>query len=163
MIKKIIFSLSIIFGLICLTGCESNSETVDILLNNLQKQKIVDKNLDLIDKVHYTNGGYIPSSATYYIYKNKDNQLIAISYDTKTIFEYGDYEYLVTIYYDVDVNTDVVIYDNREEAEQRAVVYSYMDGTYTSKNKYNLSNIKKYNVYKKKILLFTKYKFELQK
>ena len=33
--RKIILSLLIVFGIIFLTGCDSNRETVDILLNNL--------------------------------------------------------------------------------------------------------------------------------
>lgn len=160
--RKIILSLLIIFGIIFLTGCDSNRETVDILLNNLQNQKIVDSNLELVDKVHYIDAGPIPSGETYYIYKNKDNKLISISYDTTTIFETGEYDHLVTIYDDVNINKDVVIYDNKEDAQNRARIYTYIDGTYTSENKYKLSNIKKYEVYKKKILFFTKYKFQLQ-
>ena len=161
--KKIISLISLVLIVGCLTGCTSNSETVDILFNKLQKQKIVDKNLELVDKVHYIDAGYIPSGETYYIYKNKDDKLISISYDTTTIFENGEYDYLVTIYYGVNINDDVVIYDNKEDAQNRAKVYSYEDGTYTSDNKYNLSNEKKYEVYKKKSLFGTKYKFELQK
>ena len=80
--KKILLSLLIILGVICSTGCDSRSKSVDNLLTALQKEAILDKQLELIDKVSDVSTSLFLSKNTYYIYKDQNSKLLAINYDT---------------------------------------------------------------------------------
>ena len=48
--KKIVLSLVILLGVVCLTGCDSNVDAVDGMLNALKSDGIVDE-IGLVDKV----------------------------------------------------------------------------------------------------------------
>jgi len=161
--KTIIFSLLIVFGLVCLTGCytDTNKEEVDILFKQLEKEKIVDKDLKLIETFYEQSNGYIPYSDVYYVYEDNHQKLTVIHYETNHSSK-DDYNYFIKIYYDVDVNNNVQLYDNVESLDYW-VFYSYGDGTYSTDKKYVLDNLKQYKVKKEKKLFFTKYKFELDK
>lgn len=158
--KKILLFLLIIIGIICLTGCDSKNETVNILFDSLKKQKIVDNDLNLVDSVIDINAGIIPSRNTYYIYKNTEGDLLAINYDTDI---FSKEKYSIKIYYDVSINKDIVIYDNQEEILNEERFFIYGNETYTIENKYNLMEEKQYIVHEKSFLFYTKYKFELIK
>lgn len=158
--KKILLCLLVIIEIICLTGCDSSNETVNILFDSLKKQKIVDNDLKLVDSFTDINAGIIPSRNTYYIYENTEGELLAINYDTNI---FSEEKYSITIYYDVEINSDIVIYENEEEILNKERFFLYEDETYTIENKYNLMEEKQYVVHKKRFLFFTKYKFELIK
>lgn len=153
--KKIVLSLVLLLGFVCLTGCDSNTDAVDGMLNALKNDGIVDKNLVLVDKVTKTGTTLFLTKTTYYIYKNQDSNLVAINYNTD-VSSKNDYDYSVTIYNDVSVS-DVEYIDDSSNPE---TYYTYQDGKKSESNKYSLSNQKVYNVYEKKPL-FSKTKYEL--
>ena len=153
--KKIVLSLVILLGVVCLTGCDSNIDAVDGMLNALKSDRIVDENLVLVDKVTKTGTTLFLTKTTYYIYENQDSKLIAINYNTD-VSSKNDYDYSVTIYNDVSVS-DVEYIDDSTNPE---TYYTYQDGKKSESNKYSLSNQKVYNVYEKKPL-FSKTKYEL--
>ena len=157
--KKLIGLMCLVLTVICLTGCNANSEVVDKLLSSMKKQKIVEKDIELIDEVDSVFTGYLYSKTKYYIYETKDGKLLAITY-IKDIHAENDYDYLVTIYKDVELNNDVEYLDDKSKYEQ---TYSYIDGSVTDKNKYILNEKDKYAVKEKDSLLSTKYIFELRK
>lgn len=153
--KKIVLSLVLLLGFVCLTGCDSNTDAVDGMLNALKNDGIVDKNLVLVDKVTKTGTTLFLTKTTYYIYKNQDSNLVAINYNTD-VSSKNDYDYSVTIYNDVSVS-DVEYINDSSNPE---TYYTYQDGKKSESNKYSLSNQKVYNVYEKKPL-FSKTKYEL--
>lgn len=153
--KKIVLSLVLFLVLLCLTGCDSNSDAVDGMLNALKNEGVVDKKLVLVDKVTRTGTTLFLTKTTYYIYENQDSKLIAIIYNTD-VSSKNDYDHSVTIYNDVTVK-DVEYIDDSTNLES---FYTYQDGRKSESNKYVLSNQKSYNVYEKKTL-FSKIKYEL--
>lgn len=159
MTKKIVLCLLVVFSLICLTGCDINSEVIDKLLESMKKQNIVEKDVELVDEVESVFTGYLYSKTKYYIYEAKDGKLLAINYKNNIHAE-TDYDYLVTIYKDVDLNNDVEYLDDKSKYEQ---TYSYKDGSVTDKNKYILNEKDVYEVNEKDSLFSTKYNFELKK
>ena len=154
--KKIILSLVLWLGVVCLTGCDSNSDAVDGMLNALKSDGIVDNNLVLIDKVTKTGTTLFITKTTYYIYENQDSKLVAINYNTD-ISSKNDYDYSVTIYKNVSVR-DIEYIDDSANPE---IYYTYQDGRKSESNKYEFSNQKSYSVYEKKTL-FSKTKYELK-
>lgn len=156
--KKIILSLLVICGFLCLTGCDTNKETSDSLLKTLQNEKIVDNNLTLLDKVSKIGTTLFYSQTTYYIYENNNGKLIAISYDTN-ISSKNDYDYSVAIYYDVSINNNIEYFDDDTTLEN---YYAYQDGKKSEDNKYNLENKTDYLVYESKSL-FSKTKYTIEK
>ena len=156
--KKILLSLLVLFCTFCLVGCDSSSDTVENLLTAIQQDEIVDKDLELIDKVVDINAGISISRTTYYIYENKNSELIAINYDTN-IYSKNDYDYSIAIYFDVSINNDIEYIDEDSSPES---YYVYQDGKKSEYNKYNLGNQTNYLVYESKPL-FSKTKYEIEK
>lgn len=154
--KKIVLSLVLLLGFVCLTGCDSNVDAVDRMLNALKNDGIVDKNLVLVDKVTKTGATLFLTKTTYYIYENQNSKLIAINYNTD-VSSKNDYDYSVTIYNDVSVS-DVEYIDDSTNPE---TYYTYQDGRKSESNKYELSNKKSYNVYENKTL-FSKTNYKLE-
>lgn len=155
--KKILLSLLVVVSMFCLTACDSSSESVDNLLTALQEEKIVDTDLTLVDKVSKIGTTLFYSQTTYYIYENNNNELIAINYDTD-ISSKNEYDYSVTIYYDVSINN--VEYLNDDTTLES--YYSYQDGKKSEYNKYNLEDKIEYLVYESKPL-FSKTKYKIEK
>ena len=153
--KKIILSLMLLLGFICLTCCDSNSNSVNGMFSSLKKEGIIDNNLVLIDKVTKTSTTLFLTKTTYYIYENEDSELIAINYNTN-ISSDNDYDYFVTIYNDVSAN-DVEYVDDPTNSE---TYYTYQDGKKSESNKYEFSNKKTYNVYEENPL-FSKIKYPI--
>lgn len=156
--KKIILSLLVICGFLFLTGCDTNKETTDSLLTALQKEKIVDTDLTLIDKVSKIGTTLFYSQTTYYIYENSNDKLIAINYDTD-ISSQNEYDYSVAVYYNVSVNSDIEYLDNDTTPEN---YYSYQNGKKSEYNKYVLESKTDYLVYESKPL-FSKTKYTIEK
>lgn len=156
--KKILLSLLIVVSMFCLTACDSSSESIDNLLTALQKEKIVDKNLKLIDKEVDINAGIHISRTTYYIYENQNSELIAINYNTN-IYSKNDYDYSITIYSNVTMNNDIEYLDDDASPES---YYVYADGKKSKSSKYDFGNSTKYLVYKSKPL-FSKTKYRIEK
>ena len=155
--KKILLSLLVVVSMFCLTACDSSSESVDNLLTALQEEKIVDTDLTLVDKVSKIGTTLFYSQTTYYIYENNNNELITINYDTD-ISSKNEYDYSVTIYYDVSINN--VEYLNDDTTLES--YYSYQDGKKSEYNKYNLEDKIEYLVYESKPL-FSKTKYKIEK
>lgn len=153
--KKSFLSLVVLLCLTCLTGCDSNSDVVDVMLNTLKNNDVVDKKLVLVDKVTKTSTTLFFTKTTYYIYENQDSKLIAINYDTNKLST-NDYDYSVKIYNDV-LENDVEYIDDSSKLE---TYHTYQDGRISKSNKYSFSNGKVYQVYEKKNL-FSKIKYEL--
>lgn len=156
--KKILLSLLVVFSIFCLTACDSSNQSVDNLLIALQKEKIVDTDLTLIDKVSKIGTTLFYSQTTYYIYENNNGNLIAINYDTD-ISSKNDYDYLITIYSNVTINNDIEYLDDDTTLES---YYSYQDGKKSEYNKYNLEDKIDYLIYESKPL-FSKTKYKIEK
>lgn len=154
--KKIFLSLFVLFAIICLTGCDSNSDAVDGMLSALQKDGIVDNNLVLIDKVTKTGTTLFLTKTTYYIYENQNSELIAIHYNTD-VSSKNDYDYSISIYNDVSVDDVEYI----EDSATPETYYTYQDGKQSESNKYNLTSKKVYFVYERKPL-FSKTKYVIE-
>lgn len=155
--KKMFLSLLVVFSIFCLTACDSSKNSVDNLLIALQKEKIVDTDLTLVDKVSKIGAGLFISKTTYYIYENNNGNLIAINYDTD-IASKNDYDYSITIYSNVTINNDIEYLDDYGSLES---YYAYADGKKSESSKYDFSNSTSYLVYKSKLLFFkTKYGIE---
>lgn len=142
----------------CLTACDSSSENVDNLLTTLQKEKIVDKNLKLIDTEVDINAGIHISRTTYYIYENQNSELIAINYNTN-IYSKNDYDYSIIIYSNVTINNDIEYLDDDASPES---YYVYADGMKSESSKYDFGNSTRYLVYESKPL-FSKTKYRIEK
>ncbi len=155
--RKVLFSLILVFSLFCLSACDSGGKTVDNLFAFLQQEDIVDDNLVLVDTVVKINAGIIPSGNSYYIYENDKSELIAINYDTN-IYSKNDYDYSVSIYYAVSVNNDIEFYYDDISSEN---YYSYSDGSKSDSNKYSFENKVDYAVYETKPL-FSKTKYIIE-
>lgn len=154
--KKMMFCLLIVFSLFCLPACDSSRDSVDGLLVFLQEEDIVDENLILTDKMNKINTGILPSSKSFYIYENENSELIAINYDTN-IYSKNDYDYLISIYFNVSVNEDIEYYDDLSLESY----YSYSNGTMSECCKYNLENKISYAVYKSNSV-FSKGKYRIK-
>lgn len=96
--------------------------SIDNLLKAVQEEKTVDTNLILVGKVFKIGTTIFYSQITYYIYKNINNNLIVINYDTD-ISSKNEYDYSVAIYYNVSVN-NVKYLDDDTTLESS---YSYQD------------------------------------
>ncbi len=155
--KKILLILFVVFSIFYLPACDSSSQSIDNLLTAFQEEKIIDTDLTLIDKVSKIETTLFYSQTTYYIYKNNNNDLIAINYNTD-ISSKNEYDYKVTIYYNVSTN-DIEYLDNNTTLES---YYSYQDGKKSEYNKYNLENKIDYLVYESKSL-FSKTKYKIEK
>ena len=156
--KKIFLCLLFICGFLCLTGCDTSKETTDSLLSILQKEKIVDNDLALVDKVSKIGTTLFYSQTTYYIYENNNGNLIAINYDTD-ISSKNEYDYSIAIYNDVSINSNIEYLEDDTTLES---YYSYQDGKKSEYNKYNLENKTDYLVYESKPL-FSKTKYTIEK
>jgi len=158
--KKIMGLISLVLTFGCLTGCNNtNTEITEKLLKSMKKEKIVEKNIELIDEVNDMFVGYIYNKTKYYIYKEENGDLIAISF-TNNIHEDLNCKYIVTLYNDVVLNNDFKYLEDTGTYEQ---FYTYKDGSSTDKNKYLLKDKNTYYVYEQESLFGTKYKFKLQK
>lgn len=151
--KKIILSMVLLFCLTLMTGCNANSEAVDGILKTLKKEKIVDKNLVLIDTQTQVGTVLFLTKDTYYIYKTKDSKLIAIKYTSDKMSD-KVHDYTVTIYNDVTSNEIEYI----DDTSYLDIYYTYQDGKKSESQKYSISGEKSYNVYEKKGFFKTKYK-----
>lgn len=156
--KKLLLLMLLIIPLIFSTGCEANEKERNELLDALKRDKIVSRKLENIDYIVDVNAGIIPSRTTYYVYKDTDNSLIAISYESDYSSE-NDYNYLVTIYHNVTENKNYETITN-DEAYSTENYYIYEDGTKSIEEKYNLEDIKVYEVTKKTSFIFSKLKIK---
>lgn len=147
-----------ILSVFLLTGCNSNSKTVDELFKVLQKQNIIEKNLKLIDTDDRVFVGPVPGDRRKsYIYENKNSKLIAIHYETthnETI------PYYVTIYRNV-ITKNVEFIDTNNTS----LYYLYKDGKTSKEDKYNLDQAQqeKYNITYTKGIFGKKYKVSRDK
>lgn len=156
--KRLFVCLLIVFSIFCLTGCDSSSESIDNLLTALTKEKIVDKNLKLIDTEVDINAGIHISRTTYYIYENQNSELIAINYNTN-IYSKNDYDYSIIIYSNVTINNDIEYLDDDASPES---YYVYANGKKSEFSKYDFDNSTRYLVYESKPL-FSKTKYRIEK
>lgn len=140
--------------IVLLTGCNSNSKTVDELFKVLQKQKIIEKDLKLIDTVNKVYAGPVPSdSIKSYIYEDNNSNLIAIHY--QTTYNKSN-PYYVIIYRNVTAKTVEFIEETTD------LFYRYKDGKISKENKYDLDEAQKekYNITYTKGIFGKKYKVE---
>ena len=145
---------SLVLLIILLTGCNSNSKTVDELFKVLQKQNIIEKDLKLIDTVYKVFGGPVPGGDTKsYIYEDNNSNLIAIHYETT---HDEDNPYYVIIYRNVTAKTVEFV----DISDATDLFYKYSDGKVSKKDKYGLDEVQgeKYNITYTKGIFGKKYK-----
>ena len=153
--KRLITCILIMIISISLFGCYSNGGEDKSVLKSLKDEKIVDKDLKLIDEVTeiYTINGR--QEYTYSIYENDDSELVAIFYENKSMSN-TDYDYVIRIYTDVTEN-DVEYIEDTNSLDN---YYKYKDGKKSETNKYDMFDAKEYYAYKKESKLKVIYKFE---
>lgn len=153
--KRLVICILIMIMSISLFGCYSNGGEDKSVLKSLKDEKIVDKDLELIDEVTdvYTVNGR--QEYTYSIYENDDAELVAIFYENKSRSN-TDYDYVIRIYTDVTVD-EVEYIDDIRSLDQ---YYKYKDGKISENNKYDMSSMKEYYAYKKESMSGVSYKFE---
>ena len=153
--NKIMIFILILIMSISLFGCYSNGGEDISVLKSLKDEKIVDKDLELIDEVTdvYTVNGR--QEYIYSIYENDDAELVAIFYENKSRSN-TDYDYVIRIYTDVTVN-EVEYIDDTRSLDQ---YYEYKDGKKSETNKYDMYGMKEYYAYKKDPMSGMGYEFE---
>lgn len=156
--NKILLLILLIIPVLFSTGCEASEKERNNLLNALKRDKIVSRKLESVNYFVDVNAGIIPTRTTYYIYKDTDNSLTAISYESDYSSEH-DYDYLVTVYHKVTENKNYeTITDDEAYVEEN--YYIYEDGTKSIEEKYNLEDMKVYEVTEKTSFIFSKLKIK---
>lgn len=111
--EKVLICLISIIVLITITGCDASKDTSDSIFSSLKKEKIVDKNLEFVETVTSKTISFNISSQTYYIYKDSNNNFVAIQYSSCN----GDYtcdaDYKVSIY-DATLNEEIIYIDEKD-------------------------------------------------
>ncbi len=158
--KKFLVCLFSLMVFIILTGCENNpSSEKDIkkLFAALKQENIISDSMEQIDVQSYT---YYPLewcvTDHYYIYKDNDSKMIAVTYKKNRYSEDAKYNHVVTVYYDVTINNDVNTI-SADDASCDETYYTYQNGEYTDKNRYELGSEKVYHAVEKSSFLKGKY------
>lgn len=159
--KFIVFFILLSIILI-LSGCESSDKDKDILFKQMKNNKIIDSDYELVDVVTKVGPALEHcSSSTYYIYKNNNENMIAIRYESG-IFNDCKCNHIVSIYYSVTKQNDykLLTSDMDEVNCWEHTYYKYENGDLTDKNKYSLDgSARVYYVNIKKSYFGTKYIF----
>lgn len=157
--KKGLGVLSLLICILCLCGCESNQKDRDKLFYTLKKEKIIPDSMEQIDVQSYTyNALEWCETDNYYIYKDKDSKMIAITYDKHTPTKEENYNHVITIYNDVTINDDVKnISDEEVNQGCEQPYYEYQNGEFSETNRYELGSKKEYHAIKKSSLFKGKY------
>lgn len=153
--KRLVICLLMIIMIIGIFGCSSSGGEDKSVLESLKDEKIVDKDLKLIDEVTYIGTVLFRTEYTYSIYENDDSELVAIFYKKSSSSD-DDYDYLVRIYSDVTTNKVEYI----DDVSSLDTYYKYKDGKTSETNKYDMSDVKEYYAYKKGSKSGVKYEFE---
>ena len=158
MMKKILCLFCLMFCLFCLSGCESSKKETLKIINILKMEKMISDSMELFDMMSYRIWSMESCARkNYYIYKDNNSKMIAISY-VKILSNENESEYKVTIYYDVDVNKDVNILASDEvTCNEKYPYYIYLNGDYTSDSRYDFGNEKTYVITLKKEWIKDKY------
>lgn len=149
----IIISIIVVFLQVCLITAVLNFTreikkiftTIDnnAIVEILQDNNIINKNIELIDTVTEINAGVIPYRYTYYIYQEDSGNIIAVYYKTNTITKDN---FTIEIYSDVVVDENIkYIYGDTGKYE---LFYIYKDGNVSEMNKYGFGNSKTYTIIK---------------
>ena len=157
--QKLIFFIFISLLLsFSLTACDAGAEDVEDITDALKKQNIIDDDFELVDQVREIYAGLFITRTLYYIYQNQDSDYIAITYE-KNIESKNDYDFAVTIYEDVEPNSEIEYMDDTSSAEHYYIFIN--DDKSAWQNKYLLEDAHRYSVYEKHFLgLFKHYEFE---
>ena len=101
--KRLVVCMLMLVMSINVFGCSSSGGEDKSVLESLKDEKIVDKDLKLIDEVTNIGTVLFRTEYTYSIYENDDSELVAIFYKESSSSD-DDYDYLVRIYSDVTIN-----------------------------------------------------------
>ena len=153
--KRLVVCMLILAMSLNLFGCFSTGGEDKSILDSLMDEKLVDKDLKLIDEVTEIGTTLFRSEDTYCIYETGDSELIAIMYEDKSIYS-TDYDYIVRIYTKVSTNK-VEYIDDTSSLESWC---EYKDGKMSEENKYSMTNVKEYYAYKKESKSGVSYEFE---
>lgn len=132
----IIFLIQIFLGVIThnfVKSIDKINTTInnDTIIEILQDENIISKNLNLIDTVTEVDAGVIPHRYTYYIYQENGGVIIAIYYKINTITKDN---FTVKLYNDLKVQESIeYIYGDTGEYD---LFYIYKDGSVSETNKY---------------------------
>lgn len=149
----------VVIVLIFLLGTHRDSREDKLkIIDTLKNEKIISENMEQIDVMSYYHWPLERCiTDNYYIYKDSGSRMVAIKYEDKR-YSFSDYDYLVTIYFNVNANDDIN-YTNSESAicDSDHSYYKYQDGSYTNNEKYELGVRKEYYVTKKSSLFNGEY------
>ena len=139
--KKILCVFCLMICIFGLCGCESSESDRDKILNALKKENIISDSMEQIDIMSY-NSWPLEWCTTdnYYIYKDKNSKIIAITYEKTSHLKDSKYDHLVTIYYDITMNDDVNLLDSDDAiCDGSHSYYKYQNGEYTDNSRYNIN------------------------
>lgn len=160
--KKVLVGLISLIVLMTITGCNATKDISDNIFSSLKKEEIVDKNLEFVETVTKKTFSVFIKSETYYIYKDLNDNFVAILYSSCN----GDYtcdtDYKVSIY-NADLTDEKIAYIDEDELKGKDYYYIF-DNQYAKNNKYNLTFNEEYQAFERKPF-FRKnyYTFELIK
>ena len=121
-LKKILCVFCLMICIFGLCGCESSESDRDKILNALKKENIISDSMEQIDIMSY-NSWPLEWCTTdnYYIYKDKNSKIIAITYEKTSHLKDSKYDHLVTI------------------CDGSHSYYKYQNGEYTDNSRYNIN------------------------
>lgn len=156
--KNALFIFGLLICILCLCGCESSEEDREKIFASLKKEKIISDSMEQIDTMTFRQwGAECCLTDIYYIYRGKNSNLIAITYDYEGYKKDTDYDHLVTIYYDVTINDDVNLINSEGLSCNEDGYYYYQNGEYTDNGRYELRKEKEYYATEKSALFKGKY------
>lgn len=151
------FLLCILFFIISVlvTGCEVDDEVRNELFESLQKQEIIEEDLDFITSFTSKNIGLFISSKTYDLYKDDDDNIIGIYYFSCSGNNYCNSDYKIEIY-DIEVEDEELIEIDEDDLGGYEHYY-IMDDKYYENINYDLTLKDEYFVTEHKKFFFFKY------
>lgn len=156
-IKKVLCIFGLLICVLGLCGCESTQKSRTEIFTALKNKKIISNSMEQIDIQTYSSWGLEwCSSKSYYIYKDKDSKMVAISYEYIGHLKDNEYDHLVTVFYDVTINNHFNLI-NSEDVSCEDGYYSYQNGEHTDNRKYEFGTSKQYEVRVNKGLFKDKY------
>lgn len=153
--KKFLNCLILFLVVISFSGCDAGEKESGIMFDSLKTEKIVDKDFEFIEKITSKNISYTISSETYYVYKDTDDNLIAVKYSYANEDYGSEADYIVSIYKASLIN-EKINYIDKEQLGNIEHYYIY-DDKYSENNKYDFKLTDKYAALERKSMFAKKY------
>ena len=156
--RSALFTISLILIIFLVCGCESNQKDRELLFKALKDSKIISKSMEQIDlQHHYYYASEWCYKTNYYIYKDKNSKMIAVTY-RKSNNSNDDYDHLIEVYKDVKINKDIrYLSSDDDEGCNDTEKYSYSDDRISFDERYSFEKSKEYKAREKSSFFKGKY------